>query len=72
MYPDYYVDPLGQAKPIGQTDTWETEYMFKVAKNISDPPIREDAYLVLKKDGFDFYTYFRDWYEGMRKQKIKE
>ncbi len=72
MVPDNHLDPLGQHKPIGQTESYEAEYGLLAIKYVNRVSLRPGEYESLKKDAVDFYPFLRDSYEQMRNKQIKE
>ncbi len=70
--PDNYLDPTGQRKPIGQTESYEAEYGLLAIKTVNRVSLRPGEYESLKKDAVDFYPFLRDSYEQMRNKQIKE
>ena len=72
MVPDNHLDPAGQHKPIGQTESYEAEYGLLAIKTINRVSLRPGEYESLKKDAVDFYPFLRDSYEQMRNKQIKE
>ncbi len=72
MYPDNFLDPVGQQKPIGQTDNYVTEYGIRGFKAVNEVSLRQGEWESLKKDAIDFYPFLRDSYEQMRNKQIKE
>jgi len=72
MVPDNYLDPTGQRKPLGQTESYEAEYGLLAIKTINKVSLRPGEYESLKKDAVDFYPFLRDSYEQMRNKQIKE
>ncbi|MFH2133386.1 MAG: MlaA family lipoprotein [bacterium] len=72
MVPDNFLDPVGQAKPIGQTDSYVAEYGVRGFDAVNEASLRPGEYESLKKDAVDFYPFLRDSYEQMRNKQIKE
>lgn len=72
MYPDKYLDPVGQEEPIGQTDSYVAEYGVRGFKAVNAASLSPGQYENLKKDAVDFYPFLRDSYEQMRNKEIKE
>lgn len=72
MYPDSFLDPVGQQEPIGQTDNYVTEYGVRAYDVVNDLSLRPGEYESLKKDAVDFYPFLRDSYEQRRNKLIKE
>ena len=72
MYPDKFLDPVGQEPPIGQTDNYITEYGIRGFKAVNAVSLRPGEYESLKTGTVDFYAFLRDGYEQMRNKKIKE
>lgn len=71
-YPDNFLDPVGQERPIGQTDNYVTEYGVRAFDVTNELSLRPGEYESLKKDAVDFYPFLRDSYEQMRNKQIKE
>jgi len=69
--PDNYLDPVGQERPIGQTDNYVTEYGVRAFDVTNELSLRPGEYESLKKDAVDFYPFLRDSYEQMRNKQIK-
>lgn len=72
MYPDKYLDPVGQEEPIGQTDSYVMEYGVRGYEAVNEASLRPGEYESIKKDAVDFYAFLRDGYEQMRIKQIKE
>jgi phospholipid-binding lipoprotein MlaA len=70
--PDNFLDPVGQERPIGQTDNYVTEYGVRAYDVTNEISLRPGEYESLKKDALDFYPFLRDSYEQMRNKQIKE
>lgn len=72
LLPDYYLQPVGQFKPIGLLDSNIHELAAESFDIINENSLHIGEYESFKKDAVELYPFIREVYEQRRAKQIEE